>query len=143
MEQNLALDLHRLVARMDRSADRMLSAELGLSYRRFVTLLVVGELGVATQRQLAEQLGVSEPSVSRMAGVLAKTGLLDLRPDPGGGNRRQLTLTPEGKRTVTKSRRLLERRFAALLEHSGVGYEEYAAHTRKLLAALGDDDATG
>lgn len=138
MEQSLAFDLHALTARMDRSADQMLTAEAGLSYRRFLALLLVGQLGSATQRELAEALGVSEPSVSRMAGLLAETGLLDLRPDPGGGNRRRLTLTAEGKRTVRKCRRLLERRFAALVERSGISYERYAADTRKLLSALED-----
>lgn len=136
MERRLTLDLHALTARMDRAADRLLSAEYDISYRRFLALLLVGELGTATQRQLAARLGVTEPSVSRMAGVLADTGLLDLRPDPNGGNRRRLALTPQGRRTVKKCERLLERRFAALMERSDVPYDEYAAHTRRLIDAL-------
>jgi DNA-binding MarR family transcriptional regulator len=136
----LTFDLHRLVAVMDRSADRLLTAEFGLSYRRFLALLLVGEQGTATQRELAERLGVTEPSVSRMAGVLAETGLLDLRPDPRGGNRRQLALTDEGRETVKRCQRLLERRFAALMKRSGVTYDQYAVHTRKLLDALEQTD---
>jgi len=46
-------------------------------FPRFLTLLIVGNSGSTTQRALAEALGVSEPSVSRMTGVLAETGLLD------------------------------------------------------------------
>lgn len=136
MAENLSFDLHALTARLDRAADRILQAEHGLSFRRFRVLLVVGELGTATQRALARRLEVTEPSVSRMASVLAETGLLAVEPDPGGGNRRQLCLTAAGKDVVAQSRELLERRFAALVERSGVAYADYARDTRRLIAAL-------
>ena len=128
--------MHALTARLDRAADRILRAERGVSYRRFLTLFTVGELGEPTQRALAERLGVSEPSVSRMTGVLVDAGLLEAPPDPAGGNRRQLTLTPVGKALVEKCRELLEHRFAALVERSGVSYAHYARDTRLLLRAL-------
>lgn len=136
MVADLSFDLHVLTARLDRAADRILRAEYGLSYRRFRTLLIVGELGVATQRALAGRLGVSEPSVSRMTGVLVGTGLLDAQADPAGGNRRRLSLTVDGKRVVERCRELLERRFADLVERSGVSYTDYARDTRLLIKAL-------
>jgi len=132
----LSFDLHALTARLDRSADRILQAEYRLSYRRFLALLTVGELGAATQRALAEKLGVSEPSASRMAGVLAETGLLDSQLDPAGGNRRRLTLTVQGKQMVEGCRELIERRFADLVERSGVSYAGYAHDTTLLMVAL-------
>lgn len=136
MPDTLSFDLHVLTARLDRSADRILRAEHGLSYRRFLALLTVGELGTATQRALAERLGVSEPSVSRMAGVLTGIGLLDSRVDPAGGNRRRLTLTTQGAQLVENCRELLERRFVGLVERSGVTYAGYARATTLLLEAL-------
>ncbi|RCW46821.1 DNA-binding MarR family transcriptional regulator [Halopolyspora algeriensis] len=136
MDHTLSFDLHALTARLDRSADRLLQAEYNLSYRRFRTLLLVGELGATTQRALAERMGVTEPSVSRMAGTLAETGLLDSRLDPAGGNRRRLNLTPAGKQLVEQCRELLERRFADLVERSGVPYADYARYTKLLMAAL-------
>ena len=137
MDSGLSVDLHRLTARMDRAADRFLGEAYGISYRRFLTLLLVGEFGMPTQRALAEALGVSEPSVSRMTGVLVKAGYLEAGSDPGGGNRRQLSLTPVGKELVGQCRELLERRFAELMKLSGVPYADYARHTRQLLEALG------
>ena len=134
-ERSLTFDLHGLTARLDRAADRILRAHLGLPYRRFLALVVVGE-GAPTQRVLAERLGVTEPSTSRMVGVLAEAGLLDVSPDPAGGNRRLLSLTPAGKEQVEACAALLEGRFAGLVEHSGVDYERYAADTRSLLHAL-------
>ena len=137
MHGDLSFDLHALTTRLDRSADRILQAEYGLSYRRFLALLTVGELGAATQRALAQRLGVSEPSVSRMAGVLSGIGLLDSRIDPAGGNRRRLTLTSAGRQVVENCRELLERRFAELVDRSGVSYTDYARDTTLLMEALG------
>lgn len=125
-----------LTVRLDRSADRILQAEHGLSYRRFVTLLILGELGSATQRALAEELSVSEPSASRMTRVLAEAGLLDVRADPGGGNRRRLSLTASGRQMVEQCHELLERRFADVVDRSGVSYADYTRDTRLLTEAL-------
>lgn len=136
MEQNLSLNLHVLTARLDRAADRILRAEHGISYSRFLALTLVGELGASTQRTLAEYLGVTEPSVSRMTGVLAADGLLDVQPDPAGGNRRRLSLTDAGKRRVTSIRQEFEDRLAAVVAESGVPYAEYAEHTARLLATF-------
>lgn len=142
MPGTLSFDLHALTARLDRAADRILQAEYGLSYRRFLALLTVGDLGAATQRALADRLGVSEPSVSRMAGVLVEAGFLDARVDPAGGNRRRLTLTDEGEGIVEEARRLLELRFAELVERSGVRYADYSRDTMLLMGALDPPDHT-
>ncbi|MFC5996652.1 MarR family winged helix-turn-helix transcriptional regulator [Pseudonocardia hispaniensis] len=140
MSGDLTFDLHVLTARLDRAAEKILQPAFGLTYRRFLTLLLVGELGPLTQRALAEALGVSEPSVSRMTGALAGTGLLEAGPDPAGGNRRRLALTPSGKQVVAQCRDLLERRFADVVERSGVGYATYTRDTRRLIAALDDTE---
>lgn len=136
MAGDLSFDLHALTARLDLSADRLLQAAFNVSYRRFLALLVVGDLGAATQRRLAEALAVSEPSVSRMTSVLVEAELLAAVPDPAGGNRRRLTLTPQGKEMVEQCRELLENRFADLVERSGVSYADYARNTRLLITAL-------
>jgi DNA-binding MarR family transcriptional regulator len=137
MTGSLTFDLHVLTARLDRSADRILRAEVGLPFRRFLALLLVGE-DAPTQRVLAERLGLTEPSTSRMVGVLADEGLLDVGPDPAGGNRRRLVLTPAGKERVEACLKVLEGRFADLVARSGVPYDQYAEHTRRLVAALDD-----
>lgn len=136
MERNLSFNLHVLTARLDRAADRILRAEHDISYSRFLALTLVGELGASTQRTLAEYLGVTEPSVSRMTGVLAADGLLDVQPDPAGGNRRRLSLTDEGTRRVASIRQEFEDRLAAVVAASGVPYAEYAEHTARLLTTF-------
>jgi DNA-binding MarR family transcriptional regulator len=137
VQQNLGFNLRVLATRLERAADRMLRAEHDVTYSRVLALTLVGELGASTQRDLATRLGVTEPSMSQMVGVLAAEGLLDVRPDPGGGRRRRLSLTTEGERLVGAVRRVLEDRIVALLETSGVPYDEYAEHTARLVATLG------
>lgn len=114
----------------------MLRTEHDISYSRFLALTLISELGVSTQRALADGLGVTEPSVSRMTAVLAADGLLNVQPDPAGGNRRQLSLTGKGERLVASLRQEFEEKLAALVEHSGVPYAEFAEHTARLLATL-------
>jgi DNA-binding MarR family transcriptional regulator len=136
VNRNLSFTLHVLTARLDRAADRLLRAEHDISYNRFLALTLVGELGASTQRALADALGVTEPSVSRMTSVLAADGLLDVRPDPGGGHRRHLSLTDKGRQLVASVQQGFEERMTALVAHSGVPYAEYARHTAQLLATL-------
>lgn len=108
VDRDLSLGLHVLTARLDRAADRILRSECEVSYRRFLALFIVAESALITQRAPAEQLGVTEPTVSRMTGVLAGAGLLDFYANPAGGNRRQLELTTSGHDLVGRCREVLE-----------------------------------
>lgn len=132
---SLNYDLHKLTARLDRAADRILSAHEGISYSRFLTLFAV-ENGAGNQRGLAAWLGQSEPSTSRMVARLATEGLLDVRRIPGQGNSRRLRLTPAGAELVGRGNRLLEARFEELLKRSGVSRATYHRQTRRLLDQL-------
>lgn len=133
---DLSRSLHKLTARLDRAADGILRAQAGLSYPRFLALYMVGLEGADTQRALAERLGVSEPSVSRMVRVLAASGWLEAFADPAGGNRRQLRLTPAGAELVERWGGEFESRFASLVESAGVPYSAYRTDTRRLLETL-------
>lgn len=133
--ERLAHDLHVLITRLDRAADRILREGFDVSYRRFLALAMLEEFGPGDQRALAERLGTTEPSVSRMTGVLAREGLILVDPDPAGGNRRRLELTPQGRQLVQACQQRLEERFRALVARSGVSYADYAQATRKLLTA--------
>jgi DNA-binding MarR family transcriptional regulator len=137
----LSYELHKLTARLDHAADGLLRRETGVSYARFLALFAVRESS-GTQRDLARWLGRSEPSTSRMVGVLAAEGLLTATRTTGGGNRLQVKLTHEGSRLVEQCARMLEARFAEMVEHSGVPYATYQRYTRQLLKQLdGDDNA--
>lgn len=136
VDRTLSRKLHKLTARLDRAADARLRAEAGVSYSRFLALYMVGSEGADTQRALADRLGVSEPSVSRMVRVLADHDWLEVVPDPAGGNRNRLRLTLGGEQLVKRWGGELEERLAGLLATVGVPYGTYLRHTDRLLGAL-------
>ena len=138
MPEALSHELHKLTACLDRAADGLLRRHAGVSYSRFLALFAVTQTG-GSQRELARWLGQSEPSTSRMVGVLAEAGLLTVDRPAGGGNRRRLRPTEEGARLVEQCGRLLEDRFADLVGRSGVSYLAYQRETRRLLAQLEAD----
>ncbi|MGD0376698.1 MAG: MarR family transcriptional regulator [Streptosporangiaceae bacterium] len=138
MPEALSYELHKLAARLDSAADGLLRSEAGVSYSRFLALFAVGETG-GSQRDLARWLGLTEPSTSRMVGVLAGDGLLIVARLAGAGNRRQLQLTDEGARLVERYSHMLEDLFADLVRRSGVPFATYQRHTRRLLAQLDSD----
>ena len=99
MPHGLGYELHKLTARLDRAADDLLRREEGTTYARFLALFAVGE-SHGSQRDVANWLGQSEPSTSRMVTVLAEEGFLEAARREGGGNRHQLRLTTSGAELV-------------------------------------------
>jgi DNA-binding MarR family transcriptional regulator len=114
----------------------MLRVEAGVSYSRFLALYLIGAAGTETQRALAELLGVTDPSVSRMIPMLERAGLIEASAVTGGGNRRRLRLTGAGEECVERWGGLLEDRLARLVDASGIPYEAYVDYTKRLLATL-------
>jgi DNA-binding MarR family transcriptional regulator len=138
LQNSLSYELHKLTARIDRAADALLRDQADVSYPRFLALFAVTQ-GAENQRALSRWLGQSEPSTSRMVGVLAKAGWLDVSQTPGTGNRRQLKITESGSQLVATCAELLENRFSELVATAGVRYEPYLQSTRRLLAQLAED----
>lgn len=138
MTTSLSYEIHKLTSRLDRAADQLLQRETGITYARFLMLFGVQQ-GARSQRELAMWLGVTEPSVSRMVGVLATDGLLDVSAVPGTGNRRLLGLTRTGAALVKRSGKILDARFNELVRASGVPLDEYHRHTVALIDQLEAD----
>lgn len=138
MVAGLSYELHKLTARLDRAADELLRREHNISYARFLVLFAVGQTN-GTQRDLAEWLGQSEPSSSRMVAILAAEGLVEVIRLEGAGNRRRLGLSTTGTALVERCGQRLEDRFQVLVHRSGVPYQAYQAHTRRLLQLLEAD----
>jgi DNA-binding MarR family transcriptional regulator len=125
--QQPAYALHALVAVLDRAADQILRERLGS----------------ATQRELAAELGVSEPSVSRSVPLLTDEGFLTVTSVAGGGNRRQVELTSAGEKLVDEAADILEDAFAQLMETTGVNRDQIFAITNPMLGVLVGTDEQG
>ncbi len=135
-----AYALHALVAVLDRGADRILKDRLGITFNRYLTLLTLQRLGSATQRELAAELGVSEPSVSRSVPALTEAGHLTVTSITGEGNRRRVELTPAGDKLVNEAADLLEDAFAQVMELAGVTSKQVLDLATPMLGVLKEPD---
>ena len=141
--QQPAYALHALVAVLDRAADQILKERLGISYSRHLTLLTLQRIGSATQRELAAELGVSEPSISRSVPLLTDEGFLTVTSVAGGGNRRRVELTSAGEQLVDEAADILEGAFAQLMDAAGVEPNQIFAITNPMLGVLiGSNDGS-
>ncbi len=138
-----AYALHALVAVLDRAADDILQERFGITFNRYLTLLTLQRLGQVTQRELAAELGVSEPSVSRSVPVLADEGFLTVTSVAGGGNRRRIELTAVGQKLVDDAANLLEGSFAELMSAVGMEPDQILAITNPLLGVLAGNTDEG
>ena len=142
--QQPAYALHALVTVLDRAADQILKERLGTTYSRFLTLLTLQRLGSATQRELAAELGISEPSISRSVPLLTNEGFLTATSVPGEGNRRRVELTPAGEKLVDEAADILEDSFAQLVTGAGMEPDRILDITNPLLGVLtGSPDEQG
>jgi DNA-binding MarR family transcriptional regulator len=78
--------------------------------------------GPRTNRELAEQAGISAPSVTRMVGGLLQRGLLTRIDDPIDRRAVVISLTEDGRAALARKQR------------------EYAARRRRVAAALEPDE---
>ena len=131
-----AYALHALVAVADRAADQILKERLGITFSRYLTLLTLQRLGSATQRELAAELGVSEPSISRSVPLLTDEGFLTVTSVAGGGNRRRVELTAVGEKLVDEAADILEDSFAQLMTAASVKADEILGITNPMLGVL-------
>jgi DNA-binding MarR family transcriptional regulator len=136
MDYSPAYRLHKLVFELDRAADKLLRAHVGISYNRALFLLVLQEQGTSTQHQLAVALGYSDPAVSMMLVELAKDGYVRTTPSPEHKRKRFVTITPQGSEMVAKARYLLDSAFDQLTVTAGVDSQQFSKLTEQLYQAL-------
>jgi len=128
--------VHRLVMEMDRVADKILTDNFGMSYKRCRFLAVLQHGGTKTQHDLAVILGHSDPAVSKMLAELLKDGYVTIKIDPKHARKRLVTLTPKGDEIVTKGSDLLNAHFKGVMAKAKVDAVQYAELTHKLFEVL-------
>ena len=128
--------LHKLVFELDRGADSLLRAQMGISYKRAVFLLVLEQCGTVTQHELAIALGYSDPSVSTMLVELAKEGYLQVAVSPEHARKRLVSITAKGSEGVAQGRKLLDAHFGQLLQAAGVDAQHYHDLNERIYLAL-------
>lgn len=131
-----AYTLHALVIHLDRAADGILRERFGVSYARYLALLTVARLDGGTQKSLADELGLSEPAVSRTVIGLSADGLVTIGRVAGDGNRRRVSLTDEGRALAVKCGEVLEDAFALVMDAAGVTGDDVTALAGRMLRVI-------
>lgn len=83
--------------------DDPMEKQLGLSYTEISLLRLLDE-GAETPSDLARELALPAPTVSRILNHLSDRGLVERTLDPENLRRVRLSLTQEGRKTRTKTR---------------------------------------
>ena len=82
-----------------------------LTFQQWRILVILGSTDTGVRiGEVAERLGASRPSTSRLVHRLSRRGLVESRPDPDDGRASSLRLTQAGatlRRTVVERRRAL------------------------------------
>ena len=135
---DLAFELHDLVLTLDRTAERLLTPH-GLSYNRYVALVVIAEHPGVTGRLLSNALRVSEAAASGIVRSLIKADLVDDVAPTGSGHVRHLRITPAGAALPTRRSQLLGSSLDAHARAIGIDPQSLAHAIR----ALHDELRTG
>ena len=78
---------------------------LKIQSSQYPLLAALDREGPLTIGDLAVAIGISQPGVTRAAGLLATQGLMEIVPSPDDQRRRVVTLTAEGRKLVDFSKR--------------------------------------
>lgn len=103
---DLAYELHDLVRTLDKWAEQKLRPE-GLSYNKYVALVIVSEHPGLTGRDLARALGVTEAAGSGIVRALLAAGLIADGSRSGAGNVRRLSITEPGATVLARCSAML------------------------------------
>jgi DNA-binding MarR family transcriptional regulator len=103
---------------------------IGLTPARFALLNVLGAREGTIQQQLSSDMGVDPSAMVKLINELEDAGLAERRRRPGDRRAWEVAITPEGRRTLERARRL-----AAQVEDEVLGGLS-AAERDRLLALL-------
>lgn len=131
-----AYKLRKFVFELERVADSLLQAHIGISYNRTLFLFVLQQRGTITQHELAVALGYSDPAVSSMLLELVEDGYITTAPSPEHRRKRLVTITPKGLEVARAGRQMLDSHFEQLTEVAGVDIKYYSELTERLYNAL-------
>jgi DNA-binding MarR family transcriptional regulator len=126
-----------LLTRLARSVYRHIDeGDLGMKYKQYVLLSVIGESDGTTQSQLSSVMGIDANMVVLMLNALEERGFAIRERDPGDRRRHIVRITPSGRKAIVRAERALENITDRLL--GGLDAGERATLRTLLAKALGD-----
>ncbi len=88
-----------------RTADALTS--LGLTPALFAVLNVLGAREGTIQQQLSSEMGIDPSAMVKLINEIERAGLADRRRRPNDRRAWEVTITPKGRRTLQRARRLV------------------------------------
>lgn len=96
--QNIGYLLQHLSDVLAKQSDQALNERLGIGFSQYKILMVLEETPHIKQKQIAEQLGQTEASISRQIKLMHSKSLLQTAINPGNRREHVTILTAKGQR---------------------------------------------
>lgn len=132
-----AYALHAAVLHLDAGAEQLLHDQFGISYQRFLLLLTLDRIGPCTQRAIAGEMVLNEPTTSRAVAAAQNDGHVLVEKIPGQGNRRTVSLTDAGRDLHRATLAMLEQAFADVIEAAGIEASAVLDLAHRILRVVG------
>lgn len=113
---NIGFLLQRLAFVLARQSDQILQQRLGIGFSQFKILMVLSKYPDIQQRQIANNLGQTEASISRQIKLLLEQQLLVSKISPQNRRQHLTRLTPHGERSISKALDILNAFYAPLFD---------------------------
>ena len=111
--------IRKAAAILERDAEAVVSAELGISFGQFMVLSVIeAHPGPLIQTAIADHLGLTKATVSRLIEQGSRAGWISVGPDPASRRSRLISLTAAGEDLVRRGDAALEASTLASIQSS-------------------------
>jgi len=133
---NIGYLIQHLAFTLARQSDQVLQERLGIGFSQFKILMVLKWKANVQQKQIADNLGQTEASISRQIKLLHEQGLLASHKSPENKRQHLAVLTSKGERLINEAldvlnsyhapvfARLSEKQTSQLLETLSIMHEE-------------------
>lgn len=112
---NIGYLIQKIATLLARQNDNILQQNLGIGFSQFKLLMILRWQPGIKQKNLAEQLGQTEASISRQVKLMYESGLLQSTPNPSNKREHITTLTVRGQRVGDDSIELLKDSYEPML----------------------------
>ncbi len=112
---NIGHLLHRLTMLLGRQSDHLLQHELGIGFAQYKLLATLRSQPELKQKEIANQLGQTEASISRQIKLMFNDGLLQSSQNPSNRREHITTLTTRGQRLCDDANNLINDFFVSML----------------------------
>jgi len=109
--------LQHLNSLLTRSSDQILLRELGIGYSQYKILRALSSGPSVKQRDIAENLGQTEASISRQIDLMSKGGLVSKLKDPNNKRAHIILVTIKGDKLTDSATKLLNKFYDQLFEN--------------------------